>query len=242
MQHDGFLLVFKVPEEQCLANDIDEMNPLAATHVRPPAENTYISILSDYALYAQLKLLVRLHKEPNIFKYKNDQRLLMAFGGSFNVEMNFALNMGWSQEAVVGSSFKIDPVFLGERVNQLEKLHKVIAGQHNFIILSESLFGNLTQEMRGYCRCFDSIKFPGVEAAERVYMVDLDVSNVSPSRSHVDKYKKKPKLDIATKKEMNMVYLLNPNDMLKYNARVRVPASRSSSTARRNCGRSSRGG
>ena len=57
-------------------------------------------------------------------------------------------------------------------------------------------------------------------------MVDLDVSNVSPSRSHVDKYKKKPKLDLATKKEMNMVYLLNPNEMVKYNAKVRIPRIR----------------
>jgi hypothetical protein len=60
-----------------------------------------------------LKILARFCKEPKILKYRNDQRLLINFGGSFNVEMNFALDMGWVYEGVVGSSYKIDPIFFG---------------------------------------------------------------------------------------------------------------------------------
>jgi len=39
--------------------------------------------------------------------------LLINFGGVFNIEMKFAMNIGWAYEGVVGSSYKIDPLFLG---------------------------------------------------------------------------------------------------------------------------------
>lgn len=78
-----------------------------------PEDNTYIKLLCDYALFSVLKILARLCKEPKIFKYRNDQRLLVSFKGAFSVEMSFALNFGWAQEGIVGSSYKINPLFFG---------------------------------------------------------------------------------------------------------------------------------
>ncbi len=60
----------------------------------------------------------------------------MAFGGLFNIELNFALNMGWCYEVVIGSSHKIDSLVIGEEVNYLEKLMKISRNYSTSILMT----------------------------------------------------------------------------------------------------------
>ena len=118
--NDGFLLAFKIPSDQLQANNIEEnMNPCLISKDVPAEENTYVKISSDFALFSALKILARLGKEQKLFKYRNDQRLLVSFKGSFSVEMSFSLTLGWASEGIVGSSYKIDPIFFGAPINKL---------------------------------------------------------------------------------------------------------------------------
>lgn len=48
-------------------------------------ENSYSSILSDFAIYSAVQTCSQICKDIKISKYRNDQRLLMAFDGSFNI-------------------------------------------------------------------------------------------------------------------------------------------------------------
>lgn len=79
----------------------------------PSPENSYISIQTDFSLYSAVEAFSKICKDIKIFKYRNDQRLLMAFDGTFNVEMNFALNFGWANEIVTGSIHKLDHQYIG---------------------------------------------------------------------------------------------------------------------------------
>jgi hypothetical protein len=83
---DGFLLTFKVPREKWIQEGIREgMNPCKMSRSLGPDEANSLRITCDYALFSVLKILARLCKEPKIFKYRNDQRLLVSFKGAFNV-------------------------------------------------------------------------------------------------------------------------------------------------------------
>lgn len=62
------------------------------------------------------------------------------------------MTLGWASEAIVGSSYKIDPIFFGPSINKLNKLLKLCKKRGSTIILSESLYENLTTYIKGYCR------------------------------------------------------------------------------------------
>lgn len=105
----------------------------------------------------------------------------MAFGGLFNIELNFALNMGWCYEVVIGSSHKIDSLVIGEEVNYLEKLMKISRNYSTSILMTESLYSNLSVGLKQHCRPFDSIKFSDSEEPKKLFYVDYDICNVTPS-------------------------------------------------------------
>lgn len=72
--------------------------------------------------------------------------------------MSFALNFGWANEGIVGSRYKIDPLFFGPEISKLRKLIKFTKNKGNSIILSESIYSNMTAGSKQYCRPLDSIK------------------------------------------------------------------------------------
>lgn len=150
---NGYLLAFKIPNEELLRLSIkEEIDPRLLSQDVPPESSTYIKIVSDFAFFTPLKILARLCKEHKIFKYRNDQRLLVSFKGSFNVEMSFALTLGWASEAIVGSSYKIDPIFFGPEINKLNKLLKLCKKRGSSIVVAESLYENMTSFVKSYCR------------------------------------------------------------------------------------------
>lgn len=157
---DGFLLAFKIPKEQLILHKVyEDMDPKLLSKDLEPNENTYLNITSDFSVFTCLKILARLCKEPKIFKYRNDQRLLVSFKGSFNVEMSFALTLGWISTCIAGSSYKIDPIFFGPSITKLNKLMKFSKNRGSCIVVSDTLYENLTTPLKSYCRSFESVKF-----------------------------------------------------------------------------------
>lgn len=73
--------------------------------------------------------------------------------------MNFAFSMGWLNEAVIGSSHKIDPLFLGEEINHLERVILISQNYPSSILITESLYTNLSSGLKYHIRPFDIIKF-----------------------------------------------------------------------------------
>jgi len=120
------------------------MNPCKMSRSLGPNEANHLRITCDYSFFSVLKILARLCKEPKIFKYRNDQRLLATFKKAFSVEMCFALNFGWANEGIVGSRYKIDPLFFGPEISKLKKLIKFTKDKGSSIVISESLYSNFT--------------------------------------------------------------------------------------------------
>ena len=157
---DGFLLIFKVPKDKWQGLGVNDSLQVSKIHQGQDSEdNTFIKLQCDYSVFSALKILARLCKEPKIFKYRNDQRLLVSFKGAFSVEMSFAMNFGWVQEGIVGSSYKINPIFFGEEISKLNKLIKFTHGRGSSIVLSESLYENLTSDAKSYCRGLESVRW-----------------------------------------------------------------------------------
>lgn len=119
----------------------------------------YLNNFCDFTLYFALKTLARIVKEPKLFKYRNNQNLLRGFGGVFNIEMNFAFTLGWCSEAVIGSSHKIDPLFLGEEVNQLARAIRISQNYPSSILIASSLLKFLSPGLIPHIRSFEVVKF-----------------------------------------------------------------------------------
>lgn len=107
---------------------------------------------------------------------------------------------------MLGSSHKIDPLFLGEEINRLDKVIRLTKKYPSSIIITDSLYANLSSGLKHHIRPFDTIKFDEAEMQKTLYLVDYDTSNVAPSVSKAEKSLKDAK-DIKTKKGMNMIYL-----------------------------------
>ena len=107
---------------------------------------------------------------------------------------------------MLGSSHKIDPLFLGEEINHLERVIRITKNYPSSIIITDSLYANLSNGLKHHTRPFDSIKFDEAEMQKTLYLVDYDTSNVAPSVSKAEKSLKDAK-DLKTKKGMNMIYL-----------------------------------
>lgn len=138
---NGFLLAFKIPNEQLALQKVyEDMNPKLLSKDLEPNQNSYIKIMSDYSVFTCLKILARLCKEQKIFKYRNDQRLLVSFKGSFNVEMSFAVNLGWVSSCIAGSSYKIDPIFFGPSINRTNQLMRLSKNRGSCILVSDSTY------------------------------------------------------------------------------------------------------
>jgi hypothetical protein len=137
--------------------------------------------------------------------------------------MNFAFTMGWCSEAVIGSSHKIDPLFLGGEINHLERVIRISQNYPSSILVTESLHCNLSPGLKFHTRPFDAVKFDEDLPERRIYFVDYDPTNVSPSLNAAEKVHKEVK-DLRTKKAMNLLYL---SGVLKgdkaYNATVPPP-------------------
>ncbi len=95
--------------------------------------------------------------------------------------MNFAFTLGWCSEAVIGSSHKIDPLFLGEEVNQLARTIRISQNYPSSILIAESLHRHLSPGLLPHIRPFDVVKFQEDREQIRLYFVDYDPTNVSPS-------------------------------------------------------------
>ena len=81
-----------------------------------------ISVLSDFSVFSFVKMIVKVHKDPDILEYKNDGRLIKGLGKDYQVSMGFGLHIGWAIEGAIGSEYKIDASYLSPNVNMASRL------------------------------------------------------------------------------------------------------------------------
>ena len=70
-------------EKYKIEDDIDPIQLAKST--QKTAAQTYLNTFCDFSIFSALKTLARIVKEPKLFKYRNDQRLLVSFGGVSNI-------------------------------------------------------------------------------------------------------------------------------------------------------------
>ena len=87
-------------------------------------KNNYLNILCDFGIFSFIKTIVRLHKEQKILDYLKDQRIINKFGHGFQINMNFAMGLGESIEGIIGSEFKLDPVYLGGKIDEIIQISR----------------------------------------------------------------------------------------------------------------------
>lgn len=56
----------------------------------------HISLMCDFSVYSFVKAIVKIHKDPTILDYRNDERLKGAFKGEYQVKMGFGIHIGWA--------------------------------------------------------------------------------------------------------------------------------------------------
>ncbi|KAL4493547.1 hypothetical protein ABPG72_004040 [Tetrahymena utriculariae] len=170
---DAFLLVWRINEQKYSIND--ETNEITFS------DEQYISILSDYACLAFLRIQSQINRVPKILAYREDKRLQDRIE-NYKVKMGFGLHIGWGIEGAIGSEFKIDASYLSPNVNMAARLEAATKQYGVPLLISSDLQSYFTPEMKSYTRYIDRVTVKGSIRPIGLYTVDMDVENMPPKK------------------------------------------------------------
>ena len=93
--------------------------------------------------------------------------------------MGFGLHAGWAIEGAIGSEYKIDASYLSPNVNMASRLEAATRQFGVDLLISESLYEMLTEEMKDFCRNIDRVTVKGSEKPVKLYTVDLNLDRLA---------------------------------------------------------------
>ena len=172
---EAFLLVWQIPDKDyqinLKTNDISWKNP------------RYLSVLADFSVISFVKALIKIHKDQQVLNYRKDSRLINQFGHHFKVSMGYGLHIGWAIEGAIGSEYKIDASYLSPNVNIASRLEAATKQFGVDLLVSEALYDVCTSKMKKYFRNIDRVTVKGSNKPIRLYMVDMNLSKITPSKN-----------------------------------------------------------
>jgi hypothetical protein len=131
--------------------------------------------LCDLSLMMGVKLMAAVHKSPVLWEYRSHPGLIARIR-DFRVNLGLGLHAGWAIEGAIGSEFKIDATYLSPDVNLAMGLELATKLYKSQILMSDTLFRNLSKGVREHTRWIDSVTLPGMKHATKVYTCDLRVN------------------------------------------------------------------
>lgn len=146
--------------------------------------NTYSQSVrqrSAFALISSVKTLCKLVRSSEMLEYQQDSRItnILPF---FTNKLTVGLHVGWAFEGPVGSGFKIDATYISPDVNMAARLETAAKQYGVNILVSESLFMRLDDEIQKYLRHIDTVVLKGSEIPIRIYSFDLHFAGLGVSK------------------------------------------------------------
>lgn len=169
---DAFLIVWKFSAEEIFIEDeIITRNPSSKRAFYVP----------DLALLSFMKIMAKVHKDPNVLKYRTYQKLLQRMP-NYEVKMGFGMHMGWAIEGAIGSQFKIDASYLSPHVNLASALEASTKMYGVPILISGALYDMLSNDIQNYCRKIDVVILKGMSKPINLYTCDCDFKHFIPGK------------------------------------------------------------
>ncbi|OMJ77735.1 hypothetical protein SteCoe_22604 [Stentor coeruleus] len=201
---DAFLIVWKFSEEEVYIED--------EIVIRNPSSKRAFYV-PDLALFSFMKILAKVHKDPNILKYRTFQKLLQRMP-NYEVKMGFGMHMGWAIEGAIGSQFKVDASYLSPHVNLASALEASTKMYGVPILISGAFYDILSNDIQNYCRKIDVISLKSISKPFSLYTCDCDFNHFIPGKltsrkkevyrkKHKTLKKKLEKGEISTKQIFN---------------------------------------
>jgi len=170
---DAFLLVWKFDREDYGMND-DGSFILHDTHAGAQ--------LTDMALISFVITIGRINTAYKLQKYSKLPGLTQRLP-NYSVKLGFGLHFGWAIEGAIGSEFKIDASYLSPNVNLASQLEGETKYYGVLLLVSNSLYENLSGEAQKYLRAIDRVSLKGSNKPVELYTIDMDISNLDPESS-----------------------------------------------------------
>ena len=139
----------------------------------------YTENLGDLALVTVLRLFADLAKSKRLQRYRGHPSLHRTLP-NYAVNITCSLHYGWAVEGAVGTTHKIDALYMSPHVNLTISLDKVCKNYGVPLIFSHAFFEILSADMRVRSRHIDSCQM--TSGVVKYYTFDFDLSGLKKSR------------------------------------------------------------
>ena len=162
--------IFKDNNRNNLNNDYnDEQEALKKKYFN----NLQNSKVAELSLISFLKIISRMHTEPEVIKFNKNKKLLKAMP-DFTVNLGFGLHAGWAIEGAIGSVLKIDMTYLSPHVNMSARLEGLTKTYGVPLLFTNCLYNLFTTKgIKGLCRRIDRVVVKGTDDPFELFTVDL---------------------------------------------------------------------
>lgn len=174
---DAFLLVWKLPQTSCEADDRIKRSSILGARMAAGqeliSESGTVTHLADAALASFIVIQAALRRSKKLQNYCKRRDLNARMPG-FEVSLGFGLHFGWAIEGAIGSRHKIDASYLSPHVNTASRLEAATKQFGVPILLSEAFVKLLSPSVRQRCREIDCVMLKGSLNPIRLYTFDVD--------------------------------------------------------------------
>jgi class 3 adenylate cyclase len=143
--------------------------------------------LADGSLQAFLDTISEINENQillNIAQYPSIQARMPGY----KTKMGFGLHYGYAIEGAIGSQFKIDASYLSPHVNIAARLESATKGYGVPMLISGTLWQNLSPAKKAICRRIDKVTLKGSKQPMELFCVDLEPPPKSAKFPGLKKY------------------------------------------------------
>ena len=138
---------------------------------KPKGEKS-LSDVADSSLQSYVRAIVQMQMCDNLRRLERRSALQHRMPG-FRVRLGFGLHYGWAVEGAIGSEHKIDVSYLSPHVNMASRLEAATKQYGTDILLSDSIFGLMSEAIKSQCRLVDRVTVKGSQQPVSLYTYDV---------------------------------------------------------------------
>ena len=165
--------------------------------------NPQINITADCSVLAFLRCILKINKNQNILKYRENKKLNKVIP-NFKVNMGFGLHLGYGIEGPVGSVFKMEASYLSPNVNIAARLETATKQFGVNLLISGKLYNIFTEDLKNICRYVDCVRVKGSTEPIDLYTIDIN-SNIQPQKEKTIQIIKNSEIRTKILKEKKMM-------------------------------------
>lgn len=135
--------------------------------------NKDVKQMADLALCSIFESIVQIKSRKKITEWRFDEDINKVFK-KFESNLEFGLHIGGAIEGIIGSKSKLEATYLSRNVSIAHKILELTKVYGVEILLTDSFYTQLSEEMKEVCRLIDVIKLKDTSTYFKLYTVDLN--------------------------------------------------------------------